>query len=229
MKRLYFACALMLLSAAAFSASAPRAAAAPMAAPDLNTVVTNLQEASRQLSGLKATVSHQKTNVQLGIREPLQIGDLLFNKNPRRLRINYSKPQVKTVAVIGDEAILIEPSLNQAFVSTTSKVAAKTSTTNLLTILTSGAKIQQNFNATFNGEETFNGQAVTKITLTPKTAAGYNRIEVWVSHQNWLPVRQIIFGRTEYTEIKLTNINLMKAIPESSFKVDYSKYKVVRG
>lgn len=229
MKRPYFAFALLALLAFAWNANAPRAAAAPVAAPDLNTVVSNLQAAGGRLAGLSANVSHWKFNEQLGIKEPTQSGTILFNKAPRRLRINYTQPQAKTVSVIGDEAVLIEPNLNQAFVSNTSKVASRTSTTNLLTVLTNASQLQQNFNAEYNGEEVVNGQAATKITLRPKTASNYQRIEIWVDHKLWLPIKQVVYGRGERTTIILSNINLSRAIPESSFKVDYSKYKVVRG
>jgi outer membrane lipoprotein-sorting protein len=227
MKRPYFAFALLALLALAWGA--PRATAAPAAAPDLNTVVSNLQAAGGRLAGLSANVSHWKFNEQLGIKEPTQSGTILFNKAPRRLRINYTQPQAKTVSVIGDEAVLIEPNLNQAFVSNTSRVAARTSTTNLLTVLTSASQLQKNFNAELNGEEAVNGQAATKITLRPKTASNYSRIEIWVDHKLWLPIKQVVYGRGERTTIILSNINLSKTIPESSFKVDYSKYKVVRG
>jgi outer membrane lipoprotein-sorting protein len=197
---------------------------------DLQTVIRNLQAASQRLSGLRATVVHQRVNSQLGVREPQQVGTLRFSTggNVRRLRIDYTEPQSKTVVVNGNEAILIEPALNQAFVSTTNEIAKKTASTSLLTVLTDARQLSENFDVALEGEETLDGQPTTKLLLRPKGKSQYTRLEVWVSHQNWLPVKQVLHTRSDYTTILLTNIRL-QSIPESSFKVDYSKYKVIRG
>ncbi len=197
---------------------------------DLQTVIRNLQSASQRLSGLQATVKHQRVNSQLGVREPLQAGTLRFSSrgNVRRLRIDYTEPQAKTVVVNGNEAILIEPALNQAFVSATSEIAKKTASTSLLTVLTDARQLSENFDATLEGEEAIDGQLATKLSLRPKGKSPYTRLEVWVSHQTWLPIKQVLHTRSDYTSILLTNVRL-QAIPESSFRVDYSKYKVVRG
>lgn len=148
--------------------------------------------------------------------------------NVRRLRIDYTEPQSKTVVVNGNEAILIEPALNQAFVSTTNEIAKKTASTSLLTVLTDARQLSENFDVALEGEETLDGQPTTKLLLRPKSKSQYTRLEVWVSHQNWLPVKQVLHTRSDYTTILLSNIRL-QSIPESSFKVDYSKYKVIRG
>lgn len=197
---------------------------------DLQTVVKNLQAASQRLSGLRATVKHQRVNSQLGVREPQQVGTLRFSTagNVRRLRIDYTEPQSKTVVVNGNEAILIEPALNQAFVSTTSEIAKKTASTSLLTVLTDARHLADNFDVSLGGDEPVDGQPATKLLLRPKGKSPYTHLEVWVSHQNWLPIKQILHTRSDYTTILLTNIRL-QPIPESSFRVDYSKYKVIRG
>ncbi len=197
---------------------------------DLQTVMKNLQAASQRLSGLQATVTHRRVNTQLGVQEPRQVGVLRFSTrgNVRRLRVDYTEPQPKTVVVNGSEAILIEPVLNQAFVSTTTEIAKKTASTSLLTVLTDAQQLSENFEILLDGEEHLDGQLTTKLLLRPRGKSQYLRLEIWVSHQNWLPVKQILHTRSDYTTIILTNIRL-QAIPEASFKVDYSKYKVVRG
>ncbi|OYT72157.1 MAG: hypothetical protein CFK52_05750 [Chloracidobacterium sp. CP2_5A] len=197
---------------------------------DLQTVVKNLQSASQRLSGLQATVTHQRVNSQLGVREPWQAGTLRFSLrgNVRRLRIDYTEPQPKTVVVNGNEAILVEPALNQAFVSTANEIAKKTASASLLTVLTDARQLSENFDALLEGDEAIEGQPTTKLSLRPKGKSQYTRLEVWVSHQTWLPIKQVLHTRSDYTTILLTNVRL-QAIPESSFKVDYSKYKVVRG
>lgn len=197
---------------------------------DLQTVVAKLQSASRQLSGLQATVTHQRFNTQLGLQEPRQVGALRFSArgNVRRLRIDYTEPQSKTVVVNGNEAVLIEPALKQAFVSTTGEIAKKTASTSLLTVLTDAQRLSENFEVALDGEETLNGRPTTKLTLRPKGKSQYTRLEIWVSHENWLPVKQILHTRSDYTTIILTDIRL-QAVPEDSFKVDYKKYRVVRG
>jgi Outer membrane lipoprotein-sorting protein len=197
---------------------------------NLQTVIKNLQTASQRMSGLRATVTHQQVNVQLGVREPQQVGTLRFSSggNVRRLRIDYTAPQAKTLVVNGNEAILIEPALNQAFVSTTSEIAKKTASTSLLSLLTDARQLSDNFDVSLEGEETLDGQLTTKLLLHPKGKSQYTRLEVWVSHQNWLPIKQVLHTRSDYTTVQLTNIRL-QPIPESSFKVDYSKYKVIRG
>ena len=197
---------------------------------DLQTVIRNLQAANQRLSGLRATVVHQRVNSQLGVREPQQVGTLRFSTkgNVRRLRIDYTEPQSKTVVVNGNEAILIEPALNQAFVSTTSEIAKKTASTSLLTVLTDAQQLSDNFEVSLEGDENLDGQPTTKLLLRPKGKSQYTRLEVWVSHQHWLPVKQVLHTRSDYTTILLSNIRL-QSIPESSFKVDYSKYKVIRG
>ncbi|MGQ9896185.1 MAG: LolA family protein [Acidobacteriota bacterium] len=197
---------------------------------DLQTVIRNLQAASQRLSGLRATVTHHRVNSQLGVREPQQVGTLRFSTkgNVRRLRIDYTEPQSKIIVVNGNEAVLIEPALNQVFVSTTNAIAKKADSTSLLTLLTDARQLPEKFDVTLGGEENLDGQLTTKLLLRPKGKSQYTHLEVWVSHQTWLPVKQVLHTRSDYTTILLTNIRL-QSIPESSFKVDYSKYRVIRG
>lgn len=199
------------------------------AGPTVQTVIANLQAASRKIVGMEATLRHRRKNTQLGVREPEQVGTLLYRPGQKRLlRIDYSQPQAKVVAVNGNNAVLLEVALKQAYESTVQNIANQAHGANLLSVLTNAAQLKANFDVALDGDENVNGQATTKLTLTPKTPNKYSRIEVWIDHQQWLPIKQVMHTRSDVTEITLTDIKL-KSIPESAFKVDTKGYKVIKG
>lgn len=197
----------------------------------LNTVLANVETTSRQMTGLQATVSHQRTNGQLNIKDPKQVGTLLYKPGSvRRMRIDYTQPQPKVVAVNGDKGLLFERSLNQVFLSTVSKVASKAGSSGILSILNSAAQLKEKFDIKLVGNEGFNGMQTTHLTLTPKAQDGFTRIEVWIDNKTWLPVRQIFYERNrDFTEVTLSNIVFNPKLSDKQFDVDYGKAKVIKG
>lgn len=197
----------------------------------LAAVLTNIETTNKKMTGLKATIAHQHTNTQLGIKDPEQIGTLFYKPGTaRRVKIDYSKPS-KVVAVTGDRAILFERELNQVFLSTVSKFTSKSASYGLLSVLNSASQLRDKFNIVLVGNETFEGQATSHLTLTPKTAeSSYTRIEVWVDQKNWLPVRQIFYERNQdYTEVKLKNVEFNPSnLGDKEFEVDYRGAKVIK-
>lgn len=198
----------------------------------LANVLTNIETTNRKMTGLQATISHQRTNTQLGIKDVAQVGTLIYKPGAaRRVRIDYTKPQTKIVSVNGDKAVLFERDLNQVFLSSINKMQSKNQSYGLLAVLNSAAQLKEKFTITLVGNETVNGRQATHLTLVPRTAEiNYARIEVWVENQTWLPTRQIFVERNkDYTEVNFTNLVLNPKLSDKQFEVDYGKAKVVKG
>lgn len=224
--------ALLLCFVLFLGMTVPRQDATVQAKGDmLGTVLANIETSSRKLSALQATISHQRTNQQLNIKDVKQVGTLIYKfGKDRKIRIDYSQPQPKILAVTGDKGILFERDLNQAFVSTVSKFAAKNNSFALLSVINSVAQLKAAFNPTFVATENFNGQAASKLTLTPKTASNYSRIDVWIDNRNWLPVRQIFYEKNgDYVEVTLTNLQMNPSLSDRQFEVDLKNAKIIRG
>ncbi len=197
----------------------------------LGTVLANIETSSRKLTGLQATISQQRTNQQLNIKDVKQVGTLIYKfGKDRKIRIDYTQPQPKVLAVTGDKGILFERDINQAYVTTVSKFTAKYSSFALLSVINSVAQLKASFNPTFVATENFNGQPASHLTLVPKTPSNYTKIDVWIDNRNWLPVRQIFYERNgDYVEVTLTNLQMNPSLSDRQFEVDLGKAKIIRG
>lgn len=194
------------------------------ASPQILTGILNkMENAHKQMKNLKAELVQEKVNPQIGSKDS-DYGMLIYKpgvgKEKGKLRIDYTKPGVKTLSVIGENYTFYEPKLNQALKSTVSKATKGKTAANLVGLDGSLKALINNYNMEIAGDASVNGQMTSILRLIPKTRSDFTSIDIWVS-QSGLPVQWKMVERNgDYTVITLKNTQINTNIADSAFVVN---------
>ena len=199
----------------------------------LTGILSKMQTAHHNLRSMRTGMVQQRHNPQIGSNET-DYGTLIYKpggKGKSKLRIDYTKPDQKSVSVIGENFVFYQPRINQVLKSTLSKAAkGKTSSYSALVGLDGSLEsLTRDYNVEFVKEELVNGKESSRLNLTPKNGGPFSRIELWVSNDFWLPVQYKMFERNgDSTLVKFTGLEINPNIADSDFKVNYpSSVKIV--
>lgn len=194
------------------------------ASPQILTGILNKMEtAHKQMKSLKAELVQEKVNPQIGSKDS-DFGTLIYKpavgKDKGKLRIDYTKPGVKTLSVIGENFTFYEPKLNQAMKSTVSKATKGKTAASLVGLDGSLKALLNSYNMDHVGDASVNGQPATILRLVPKTKGDFTSIDIWVS-QSGLPIQWKMVERNgDYTVITLKNTQVNANISDSAFVIN---------
>lgn len=213
------------LVAAAPGEASGRLGAAPAPQQLLTGILNKMEKAHLDLKSLRAELSQQKTNAQIGVSDN-EYGSLIYKpstgRNKGKLRIDYTRPSRDTIALVGDSVVYYQPRINQVFKSTLAK-AAKGKVggfTRLIGLDGSVKSLAGNYNIEFLKDEVINGQMTTLLRLTPKAGGQFSTIDIWVNQQSWIPAQWRLVERNgDFTIVSLKNVQLNTPIPDSAFNV----------
>ena len=91
----------------------------------LTGILSKMQTAHHNLRSMRTGMVQQRHNPQIGSNET-DYGTLIYKpggKGKSKLRIDYTKPDQKSVSVIGEKFVFYQPRINQVLQSTLSKAA----------------------------------------------------------------------------------------------------------
>ncbi|HQR34713.1 MAG TPA: outer membrane lipoprotein carrier protein LolA [Blastocatellia bacterium] len=189
----------------------------------LTGILNKMETAHKQMKSLKAELIQEKINPQIGSKDS-DYGTVIYKpaagKEKGKLRIDYTKPGIKSLSVIGENFTFYEPKLNQAMKSTVGKAAKGKAGANLIGLDGSLKALLSNYNIDYVGDAAVNGQSTTILRLLPKSRGDYNSIDIWVS-QSGLPVQWKMVERNgDYTVITLKNTQINTNIADSAFVIN---------
>lgn len=194
------------------------------ASPQILTGILNkMENAHKQMKSLKAELVQEKVNPQIGSKDS-DYGTLIYKpasgKDKGKLRIDYTKPGIKTLSVIGENFTFYEPKLNQAMKSTVGKATKGKTGANLIGLDGSLKALLNSYNMDHVGDAPVNGQPATILRLIPKGKGDFASIDIWVS-QSGLPVQWKMVERNgDYTVITLKNTQVNANISDSAFVIN---------
>lgn len=189
----------------------------------LTGILNKMETAHKQMKSLKAELIQEKINPQIGSKDS-DYGTVIYKpaagKDKGKLRIDYSKPGIKSLSVIGENFTFYEPKLNQAMKSTVNKATKGKAGANLVGLDGSLKALLNNYNIDYVGDAAVNGQSTTILRLLPKNRGDYNSIDIWVA-QSGLPVQWKMVERNgDYTVITLKNTQINMNIADSAFVIN---------
>ena len=234
MKRLVPLSLLLTVLASASIISSPKAANGQSAG--LVSSVLNRMERNRQsLKSLKASLSMEKYNAQLGDKENYS-GWVLYVPASGRdasVRIEWQRPQHEILAVSNGKYTLFRPRLNTAIVGKSGSVKGKAGAGGILEMM---YMTKQQLEAKFQPlqdvrEETLWGSVSTiHLTLVPKGGASFKYAEIWVDSAGMPVQTKIVEKNDDATTMRLSSLerNLKISSDEFSVKLD-SSVKIVKG
>lgn len=192
----------------------------------LNTVLTRMNDHNKALTSLKANISMDKHNPQLGETDSY-VGKVIYLPQKGRnafVRIDWSKPVVESLAVVNKEYLIYRSSTNQVFVGNVDKAKGGGVANNPLSFINmSKAELKANFDIKYIGQETANGTQTWHLELTPLKAGSFKKADIWVDG-NGMPIQmKVVEKNDDTTAVVLSNLEKNKTIKGSDFKINYPK------
>jgi len=153
-------------------------------------------------------------------------------KRPMAVRVDWTKPAVEQMSVIGDQYELYRPRLNQVIKGKVSKTKSSGVAGGALSFMSmSKAELQANYTVRYLGQEAIsNGTQTWHLELTPKNPTSYKSAELWVNGDG-LPLQaKVVEKNSDTTTVLLQNVQTNVTIKTDIFKLDYPKNaKIVNG
>jgi outer membrane lipoprotein-sorting protein len=193
---------------------------------NLDHILSNMQRAARSIKTLRASLSHEKLYAQIGGRE-VYTGDIYFKhagKNLDKLKIKYHRTG-QEVLVSGNEIMLYQPSIKQAYKTTRQRQAARNQEFALLmTPYSSVQQLKQIYDITYLRDEKLDQAQTSVLELVPKSASSLQKILLWVDRSSWLPIRyQVVEKSKDVTTFTLKDIKLGVQLPDEVFRINLPK------
>ena len=192
--------------------------------PDI--VLSRMRQAQASLRSLEAGLEQQKSYPQLGIEDPAETGRLFFSRTASgtRVKMDIETPEARILLVRDGHYLLYQPRIRQAMEG---KLEGGGKTALFSGLLTGSPEalsaLETDYDAESLGEDVLFGQAVTGLGFTAKPGAQVYcaRIELWITSESWLPVRQSCHeANASVITFTLRDVKLNLPLPKGVFEVE---------
>ncbi len=198
----------------------------------VSSILNSIERNQRDLRSLRAAISMEKYNAQIGENDKYQ-GVVLYVPAKGRnanVRVDWRSPQRETISVSNGQYVLYQPRKNTAYVgnarSSKNKVGGVFELLNL-----SGTELRNRFQVAWLGQETlYGGIATNHLKIVPKSASSYQYAEAWVDGNGMVVQTKIIERNNDATTVRLTNIEKNARLSNGDFRLDLpGDVKKIRG
>jgi outer membrane lipoprotein-sorting protein len=202
----------------------------------VSSILTKMERNKQSLRSLRADISMNKYNAQLGDSDNYQ-GIVLYipgasGNSSAFVRLEWTKPQREILTVANGNYALYRPRLNQVIEGRTGSIKSGKDNDVLALMNMSAAQLRTRFGEfqDVRDETLWGGVHTNHFKVTPKTAASYKYIEVWVD-DGGMPVQtKMVEKNDDSTTVRLTNVERNQSIPMDQFKLKLdSNVKRVKG
>lgn len=192
----------------------------------MGEILKRMDDHNKALMSVQADVTMLKFNPQLNETDTY-VGSTSYlpnAKGKRYMRLDWTKPRVEQVSVIGDDYRLYKPSINQVYIGKVNKAKSSAGAGNALGFMSMNREqLRANYNVVYLGTENAGGVSTWHLQLTPKTATNYKSAELWVD-TNGMPVQAKVFEQNnDTTTVTLQNIRKNVQISASIFVLNIPK------
>jgi outer membrane lipoprotein-sorting protein len=171
------------------------------------------------IENVKYTAVVQDTSTETG---------QIFVRRDQKMRIEFTKPEARTILRTGDSLFLYNPKLNRVEEYDLGKNRAMVDQYIRLGFGTKSEDLKKSYVVTVTGEEELDHRKTVVVELTPKVDQIHSqitRIQMWIDEASWLPIQQKIFesGSGDYILFHYTSMMKNLKINDSRFKQDWPK------
>lgn len=192
----------------------------------LGQILNRMDTFNKSLKSVRADVTMLKFNPQLNVEDKYTGTTSYLPKANGKMyvRLDWAKPAVENMVVIGDDYRLYKPSINQVYVGKVNKAKTSAGAGNALAFMNmSKDQLKENYSIVYLGEETAAGERTWKLQLTPKAAANYKSAELWVAG-NGMPIQaKILEQNNDTTTVTLSRVVTNETINVSVFVLNIPK------
>ena len=202
----------------------------------VSSILSRMERNKRSLKSLRANISMTKYNAQLRDSDAYQ-GVVLYipgasGNTGSFVRLEWTRPQHEILAVANGNYTLYRPRLNQAYEGKTGSIKSAKDSDVLSLMNMSATQLRTRFGELedFRDETLWGGVWTQHFKATPKSAASYKYIEVWVD-KDGMPVQtKMVEKNDDSTTVRLTNLERNQSIPMDQFKLKLdSNVKRIKG
>lgn len=224
--------ALMLVASLAFVTQPAQAQGPGLVSSILNKMDRN----RRDLSSLRAALTMQKYNSQLGDTETTygEMSYLTAKGRDANVRVDWTKPVRESLSVFNGEYTLYRPRLGQAIRGSARQGSRNTKVNGVLSFAfnMTGSQAKSQFNVSYEGEGTLEGGGphVWWLKLTPRGGASYQFSEVWVTDDG-MPIQARVTEKNgDATTVRLNNVQRNARVSPTDIEIKLPEgTKIVRG
>jgi outer membrane lipoprotein-sorting protein len=206
--------------------SLPAAAAQNSQRWTVEGVLAMMDKSARDFHSLTADIQHIKYTavVQDASAETGQI----FVRRDEKMRIEFSKPDTRTILRTGDSLFVYTPKINRVEEYNLGKNRAMVDQYILLGFGTRIDNVKKSYLIAVSGEEELDQHKTVVIELAPKSDEIRNqisKIQMWIDESSWLPIQQKFFeaGSGDYFLFHYANVIKNLKISDAKFKQDWPK------
>lgn len=215
---------------------APASRTSAQSAGLVSSILSRMERNQRSLKTLRANITMSKYNSQLRDEDKYQ-GIVLYipsaaGSSSAFVRLEWTSPQHEILAVANGNYSLYRPRLRQVIEGKTGPIKGSKDGDVLALMNMSAAQLRTKFGEFQDmTEETLWGGVWTQhFKVTPKTAANYKYIEVWVDKEGMPVQTKMVEKNDDSTTVRLTNVEKNQTIPMDQFKLNLdSSVKRVKG
>ena len=189
-------------------------------------VLAMMDNAAKDFHSLTADIEHVKFTAVVN-DSSTETGQI-FVRHDGKMRIEFQKPDPKTILRNGDSLYIFTPKINRVEEYNLGKHRDMADQYLALGFGTKGEALKKNYLVTVMDEEEFDNHKTVVLELTPKSEQArsqISRIQMWVDEASWIPVQQKFFetGSGDYFLSHYTHVMKNLKIPDAKFKPDWPK------
>lgn len=189
----------------------------------VSSILGRMEKNGRSLKTLRANITMWKYNAQLRDEDTYQ-GLVLYIPGPGGsqasfMRLEWTSPQHETLAISKGSYMFYRPRLGTVIVGNTRSVGGAKNSDVLQLMGMSAAQLRTRFGELQDvRDETLGGGVWTQhFRVTPKGAASYKYIEVWVDKEGFPVQTKMVEKNDDATTVRLTNVQKNQTISPTEF------------
>lgn len=192
--------------------------------PETRKVLALIDQSGKKLVDLSADI--KQTKVTLVVNDTSSETGKLYLKrtnNNNRTRIDYEKPETKTLLIDGGKVLIYEPKIKRLQEVDLGKNRAQAEF--LLTgVGQSSESLTNSYDVRFLKEETVSGAKTSLLELKPKSekvSSMFSVILLWIDHTSGLPIQtRLTESSGDYLTLLLENIKINPKLSDKLFKLN---------
>jgi outer membrane lipoprotein-sorting protein len=224
LKRALFSFALLIL----FCAAGPLREGAAQTERNwtIGGVLGMMDKSAQDFHTLTADIEHIKYTAV--VKDTATETGHIYVRRDEKMRIEISKPDLRTILRTGDSLFLFNPKINRVEEFDLGKNRSMVDQYVLLGFGTKSDNIRKSYLVSVLGEEELDHKKTVVLELTPKSDQIRNqiiKIQMWIDEASWLPVQQKFFEAGSGDYFMFHYMNAMKNLPlgDVKFKQDWPK------
>jgi outer membrane lipoprotein-sorting protein len=201
----------------------------------LREILKRMDEHHKALTSLQANVLMEKYNSQLDETDVTEGIVKYLPKTPKRamyVRLDWTKPVVEQISVIGNAYTLYRPRLNQVYIGKTDNAKNNAKVGNALAFISmSKEELKANYTVNYLGKVKLKDDVETwHLELIPKKTSSYKAAYLWVDVDGMPRQARVVENNGDTTTVLLYNIQKNITLKGSDFEIQYPKNaKLIKG